>query len=259
MVDFSIKLTTPENTVIEFQLAGIGNRMGALAIDSLIIFLFQVIVSILAAIIYMAFKDIFTEIGDTISAIIYVLLSFLTFNGYYIFFEYIWNGQSPGKRLFNIRVIRENGQPVGFLEVFIRNILRLADLLVGPYFVLFSKKEKRLGDYLSNTIVIKEKDNSLPLDDIIKVEENFNEIPNVNLLSPREFVLVGDYLKRKDNFTSSARENLLENFIVFYFDKLSLSSIYEIESPADLSKEKKMDILKDIYISYKKRGSQETI
>lgn len=255
MWEFTIKIKTPENTEIEFELAGIGNRFAAVLVDYLIIGLITVLMYAIIATVGIIFEDTFESLSNYIISFLFIGVFFLNFNGYFIIFEYFWSGQTPGKRLLGIRVIRENGQAVGFLEVFIRNILRIVDLILGPYFVLFSKKEKRLGDYPIGTIVVKEKDVSVPIIDTV-VPPDFNaDIPNISKLSPKDFILIGNYLKRKDGFEQSARENLLNEFLNFYFAKLSLKNVYNIESINDINYEEKLTWLIDIYNAYKVRGN----
>lgn len=70
-------------------------------------------------------------------------------------------GQTPGKRIFGLRVIQDNGQSATFLAVIIRNFFRLLDVLPSFYFLgvvvmLFSKKDKRIGDMVAGTIVVVE-------------------------------------------------------------------------------------------------------
>ena len=258
MWDFTIKINTPENTEIEFELAGIGNRFAALLIDTMIITLITFIIAISSIILYFIFKDMFDIINSTIRAIIIIIMFVLWSNGYFILFEYFWSGQTPGKRLLGIRVIRENGQPVGFLEVFIRNVIRYIDILVGPYFILFSKREKRLGDFAIGTIVVKEKEVYVPIVDTDIPDDFKADIPNISKLTPKDFTLIGSFLKRKDNFEYSARDNLLDEFISYYYDKLSLGSVYNIEGIDELSYDEKLKWLIDIYNAYKVRGNIST-
>jgi hypothetical protein len=89
-------------------------------------------------------------------------LSFVVFWGYYIFFEYRWNGQTPGKRMVGLRVIREGGYPVDAFSVIVRTLLRLLDLLPSFYFlgiisILCTRNYQRLGDLLGGTIVVKQR------------------------------------------------------------------------------------------------------
>lgn len=256
MWDFTVKINTPENTEIEFELAGIGNRFAAMIVDYLLIAVILAIIYVFCAILVFIFKDIISDISEKIAAIMLLATFFVGFNGYFIIFEYLWSGQTPGKRLLGIRVIRENGQPVGFMEVFLRNILRIIDVLIGPYFVLFSRNEKRLGDYSIGTIVVKEKDVSVPIVDT-EVPEGFKaDIPNISKLTPKDFTLIANFLKRKDQFEFSARDSLLEEFVTFYFDKLAIdSSMTNVEDVEDLTYEDKLSWLEKIYYCYKVRGT----
>src|SRR5207245_757339 len=65
-----------------------------------------------------------------------LLLTVLAFGvlwGYYVFFETLWNGQTPGKRLTHLRVLRETGGAIGFWEALIRNLVRFVDFLPLAY------------------------------------------------------------------------------------------------------------------------------
>src|SRR5690606_14075457 len=93
---------------------------------------------------------------------LYALLNFLIFWGYYVLFEYLWNGQTPGKRLVKIRVARTDGNPAGFVEVVIRNLVRVVDFLptgygLGLLVMFFSPQARRLGDFAAGTLVVKER------------------------------------------------------------------------------------------------------
>jgi hypothetical protein len=82
--------------------------------------------------------------------------------GYYVFFEGIWHGSTPGKRNLGIRVIRQDGLPIGFREAALRNLLRVADMLPPPCYILgglvahFDSKGRRLGDMVAGTYVVME-------------------------------------------------------------------------------------------------------
>ena len=87
---------------------------------------------------------------------------FVLFYGYFILFEAIWNGQTPGKRLTRIRVIKDSGQPITAIDAVARNVLRIIDQLpagygIGVLCAWISPQSKRLGDYVAGTVVIHEK------------------------------------------------------------------------------------------------------
>jgi hypothetical protein len=94
-----------------------------------------------------------------------ILLSFAFYWGYYIFFEILWNGQTPGKRLVDIRVIRVDGTPAAATEIIIRNLVRTIDLLpmaygVGIIAMFVSPNSRRLGDLAAGTLVVHERQGS---------------------------------------------------------------------------------------------------
>ena len=88
--------------------------------------------------------------------------------GYSALFEAFWNGQTPGKRLFNIRVIKDSGRQITLFEALARNLLRVVDMFPPPvYFVglvsmLCNRQQKRLGDFVAGTIVIHERASEQP-------------------------------------------------------------------------------------------------
>ncbi len=155
------KLETPESVAVTYPVAGIGSRFLATLIDTLI----QVaVVGALAIImlIIIGVSGLNTSGAATYVALaIGVLGATAVLLGYYIFFELIWNGQSPGKRAMRLRVIQISGYPVTPFAVLIRNVLRLVDFLpayygVGVITMIINKNSRRLGDLAAGTIVVKE-------------------------------------------------------------------------------------------------------
>jgi hypothetical protein len=97
-----------------------------------------------------------------------VLFYFLLYWGYYSLFEAFWNGQTPGKRLLKIRVIKDSGRQISLFEALARNLLRVIDMLpsfylVGVITMLCNREQKRLGDLVAGTIVVHERSNEQPL------------------------------------------------------------------------------------------------
>jgi len=129
-------IETPEQTSIEFPLAGIGSRFLAVLIDSLI----QTAVLIILGLIFVGAGLGFRSAGFAGSptagvwiVAILIFIYFLLMYGYFILFESIWNGQTPGKRLTHIRVIKDSGQPITAIDAVGRNLLRIVDQLPFAY------------------------------------------------------------------------------------------------------------------------------
>ena len=159
---YTEKLTieTPEQTSLEFAIAGIGSRFLALALDTLIQTLVGFIVMLSGFMVVAAL-----EAAAPKSAIwglaIMVLFFFLLYFGYFAFFEIIWNGQTPGKRKAGIRVIKDSGRPLTAAESIARNLMRIIDWLPGFYAIgiasaLLTKENKRLGDLVAGSLVVRE-------------------------------------------------------------------------------------------------------
>ncbi|MGI8825571.1 MAG: RDD family protein [Chloroflexota bacterium] len=150
-------LPTPEAIDIEYDIAGIGTRFLAACLDSLAAGGLLVVVVLGAVAI-----GHFGGWAMTAGLIIGATLAFLLIWGYYIVFETLWRGQTPGKRALHIRVIKTTGYPTGLSEAVIRNLIRYVDFLPGFYglgvVVMFaSSQSRRLGDYAAGTLVVKER------------------------------------------------------------------------------------------------------
>ena len=90
----------------------------------------------------------------------FILAQFVVETGYFIFWEMITGGSSPGKFFVQLRVVRGNGAPIDLRSSLVRNLMRLADMLPAEYLVgllsiLFSPSAQRLGDHVAGTIVVR--------------------------------------------------------------------------------------------------------
>jgi uncharacterized RDD family membrane protein YckC len=168
-------IETPERVPLHFALASIGNRFLACAVDHAlqIGFILLVVIGFTLLSDYAGVVDSFKEAPKWVMAVL-IILVFLLFSSYFIFFEWLWNGQTPGKRWLKLRVIREDGRPITFWEAAVRNIMRIFDMqlmmpvpIVGFYSigliaVFISSKDQRLGDMLAGSVVVRERETEAP-------------------------------------------------------------------------------------------------
>ena len=167
-------IETPERVQLGFALASIGNRFLAALIDHFIQLLVLVFISSVAQFIMSGYgvdswgglMAISPELAKWAYAIL-IIASFLIFAAYFVFFEWIWNGQTPGKRWLKLRVIREDGRPITLWEVLARNLIRLFDMFPGLYSiglitVFLSNRDQRLGDLFAGTVVVRERTDEAP-------------------------------------------------------------------------------------------------
>jgi uncharacterized RDD family membrane protein YckC len=176
MLDDELVIETPERVELHYVLASVGNRFLAAAIDHIIQLVAIVIILVAAG----AVSDwqLFASMGVWAAAFT-VLAVFAIYWGYFVVFETAWSGQTPGKRMMRLRVVREDGRPVRFFEVFVRNLLRVAidiqpmpSYAIGVVSIIFSARSKRIGDFVAGTVVVKERATEAPsLNEIIKVSE----------------------------------------------------------------------------------------
>lgn len=170
-------IETPERVPLEFSLASIGNRFLAVAVDHLIQFLAIVIVGIVFIVIAGAGDSIFSDEPGDLSGLsgwvfaALIIALFALFAGYFAFFEWWWEGQTPGKRLMKLRVIREDGRPLTLWESIARNLLRIFDALpgvivpvysIGLIVVFLNSRDQRVGDLFAGTVVIRERTDEAP-------------------------------------------------------------------------------------------------
>ncbi|HEX8220771.1 MAG TPA: RDD family protein [Chloroflexia bacterium] len=161
-MDEQLTISTPEQVAFEYEMAGIGSRFVAALLDHLILAVTLVLIVCAASTIgLMSLSARDGGAGAFLVLAIMTLISFLITWGYFVVFETVWNGQTPGKRVGGLRVIRYNGQPIGAGEALVRNLVRLVDFMPGFYGVgllsmFIDKNARRLGDFAAGTIVIRE-------------------------------------------------------------------------------------------------------
>jgi uncharacterized RDD family membrane protein YckC len=155
VLDPRTHIETPENVRLTYHLAGPGSRAGAYLLD---LALRWFILTGLIMFLGLAFPFIGIS-GLPIG--MYLIGLFLVEWGYGCLFEGLWNGLTPGKRAFNLRVVKTEGYPIGFYEAILRNFLRVADILpllygVGFITTLCNRRMQRIGDLVAGTMVIRE-------------------------------------------------------------------------------------------------------
>ena len=135
--------------------------------------------------------------------------------GYFVFYETVWSGQTPGKRYVKIRVIRDDGRRVRLQQSTLRALLRPFDDLffIGVFFIVFNQREKRLGDLVAGTLVIQEEQ---PLTTAaLKVSKSAQSLANklliqadISSLLPEDFAVIREYLQRREGMIPNARNEL---------------------------------------------------
>lgn len=226
---FSIE--TPEQIQLQFEIAGVGSRFLALALDTLIQAIAVIVVGVLLMVFGVAgFLSKFRESSLWVGAAV-VLALFLLHFGYFAWFEIAWNGQTPGKRRVGIRAVKDSGRPLTVFEAIGRNLLRIIDQLPGFYGVavliaVLNAESKRLGDFLAGSIVIHE-----PL---VGHDQKLWERPAARAmagaprggkrLSAEDIALVEAFLVRRYQLADDVRRRMAGEILGRMESKLTLSA-----------------------------------
>lgn len=200
-----IDIATTHNITIRYELASILQRGLSTVLDFIFILIIGGVIGYIFSLIF----------GSTVGFTIGYLLA-----GFYHLLCEIYNfGQSPGKKLINIRVVNLKGTNPTIYEAFQRWIFRLIDITLsfGTLSFLFafsSDRLQRLGDLFAGTVVIKSiPEQIIPLEKVIKIDAREREIqyPEVINLAEQEVVLIKDILDRhrKDKNENSRKAVLL--------------------------------------------------
>ncbi len=200
-----LEVETPEHVVLDLEIAGVGSRTLAAILDHLIL------LGAIAAIVFTVGSLGGYGLGIArLGAMLIVVGSFVLSLGYFIVFEGVRRGQTPGKRIVGIRVVMDTGHAVTFGAAAARNLLRVADFLPPPYLIgtlliAFHPRGKRLGDIVAGTIVTRDRPYEAP------VERRRGEAPatpSMPDLDDGEFQLLAQFVDRHAELSPAARDRL---------------------------------------------------
>jgi uncharacterized RDD family membrane protein YckC len=213
--DEILVIETPERVPLHFALASIGNRFIACAIDHAI-----QIVTLMVLVITFAIIADYADLGNRLAnapkwlIALLVILVFLLMSGYFAIFEWLWHGQTPGKRWMKLRVIREDGRPISFFEAIVRNLLREFDIMPFPFYsiglisVFATDRDQRVGDLVAGTVVVREREAEAPAFAEVfaspvsdpALRRSFQPVQftaDINALSEQEISVVESFLRRR--------------------------------------------------------------
>ena len=215
-----VDIETPEQVVVSYTIAGIGARAAAALIDYAIMWAAIIALWVLLMMVARAIAPA-TDSAASQSAAqssgawaisIVLLATFVLQWGYYVIFEALWDGQTPGKRRLGIRVVQDGGYSVSFAASAVRNIARIVDMQpgfvysVGIVSAVLSRSGKRLGDMMAGTIVVRERlGRAVPA---AAGDAGGAGAALTTLLSESDYVLLDRFLARLDSLDADRRSAL---------------------------------------------------
>lgn len=208
-LDTTLLVETPEHITFRYQLAGPAQRLGAYLVD---LCLRAMMLGVAAILLVLSGGDVEDVVGLQLG--ILLLFFFLLEWGYYVLFEGLLRGASPGKRAFRLRVVREDGRPAALADSFLRNLLRAADLLptfylIGALAMALDARFRRLGDLVAGTIVVYEPRTALAQSRPARQRSSLH-LPARPALSRQERFALALYQRRASELNTARRRELAE-------------------------------------------------
>lgn len=212
----TVDVETPELVVLTYTVAGVGSRAVAAMIDYFVCVL-AFVVGVVGLVQFGRWTGFGVSTGTSAAWVVAIigLFQFAILWLYYVLFEALDDGQTPGKRIMKLRVVLDGGLAITFEASAIRNLVRIVDMqplllyAVGLTSLVINTRGKRLGDLAAGTLVVKE---GLVLQNIEsrapKINANAAAIALSAKLSEDEYALLDRFVQRRMEFDTERRSQL---------------------------------------------------
>jgi len=206
-LDDRLTIETPEGVSIDVTLAGLGSRFGAASLDLLI-------QGILLLAVTLALSLAGSAVSGDLSVFLLgmgTLVVALIVLGYYIVFEALNGGRTPGKAAFGIQVATADGSALTLGAVVLRTLMRIIDFLpaayaIGAISIVATSRNQRIGDLVANTVVIRTRTSNVRTDQL--TTSTVSQGWDVATVSQEEVALIRRFLERRHAMSPDARSRL---------------------------------------------------
>jgi uncharacterized RDD family membrane protein YckC len=195
----SIDITTSQNVVINYQIANLGDRMLASLLDIIVIFGYSILIWLVA----------FGAMRVSSHFLWVYIVLFIPIVFYSLLFEIAMQGQTPGKRWRQIKVVKMDGGQAGIGAYLIRWLFRIIEIdlfygVIAMLTIALSEKRQRIGDMLAQTVVINVQDRVSLKDTLYeKTETNYMvQYPEVRKLSEEDIELIKKVMNTPEYFNN---------------------------------------------------------
>jgi uncharacterized RDD family membrane protein YckC len=212
-------VATPERVALQLPVAGVGYRSIAYLIDICLLFAVWLVLYFVYSLLGPSAIEVYLDLATWAKTVAIIGV----FAAQWLFWtvsEVFWNGQTPGKRLVGIRVVRLDGRAVGPLESAVRNLLRAIDFLpfgyaLGLTAMFIDGRHRRLGDLLAGTLLVRDERIDLSKYAVAALPvlpASARGAP----LPPEEVELVAGFLSRAPSLVPSARARIAFKMVERY-------------------------------------------
>lgn len=216
MNDYTVK--TPEQVDISYTVAGLGTRFLALVID--LILQYVLLILLILSLVMLSEANVLRNFSEWYIAMIIISVSLIS-GGYFIFFELLLKGKTPGKAALKLRVVRKDGRAADVSGILIRNIIRMIDFLpfmyaIGMIAIFINKDCRRIGDIVGGTVVIAE-GKKASLGAVLALQAKYT-----NALDDHEYAIIRDFIACKKSMTAESRNKLAEELAKPLYDRFDI-------------------------------------
>ena len=226
----TIEIRTTQNVTIEYELAGLKERIIAYFIDVMIVY---VVFFFLLMFISTTVGSLFSD-SDFLLGIVIGLGPIIGLIAYQLFSEVTFNGQSWGKKAMSIKVVRLDGREAGLSDYLLRSIFYIIDTIfsfgiLAAILISSSEKKQRLGDMTANTTVIKVKSEvEFRLKDILNIQSIKDYEPQylaVRQLSEQDMLLIKNVISRYQKYKNQAHAEVVLEVVEKLKNRLELEQL----------------------------------
>lgn len=208
------RISTPEGLELELDLAGVGSRLAAWLLDTIIQGVLIVLIELLLI------NSLDDSAAVAVVAVVGTIAAFLVVWGYHVLFEAFRDGQTPGKKTLGLRVLDREGGPVIFSEAAVRNLIRPIDewgtMFIGALVsIARSQRNQRIGDHAAGTIVVRDarREAAEPQRELLFSETTWRLVEqargwDTTRLTDEDLATARQYLARRHDLPADKRHEL---------------------------------------------------
>ncbi len=237
-LDDVVAIETPEMVLVSYTIAGVGSRVAAGFVDLMICLIFLISLAVIGWLLGDPTPTRKGASASTSTSWIFAILALIQFAilwGYYVLFEALNDGQTPGKKLMRLRVVMDAGYSISFSASAVRNIVRLLDMqpgffaAVGITSIAASRSGKRIGDMIAGTMVVKEQPLTIHSPSLTESQESrSSRTVATNVLNDAEFDVLTRFVSRRNAIAAFDRSRLASQLAGRFRNRLPDSGATDI-------------------------------